>query len=508
MGNELTGNVTKGIAAIERYYADIPYQETRSNHQVFSDIVNSYGLIGCQDQAWCATYQAAIELMMVGRDQMLKNWCMTDGYTGYRVFSVRDKFKAAGKTGSTPKVGALVIFKRSHMGRVLSVDAQRKTFECGEGNTSAQRFNRDGDCCAVKTYSWYDTGIECFCYIDYGDDNMTPQKLITATAATYQMAHNLGYRYGDSHATPPCADGIISCDRLIARALYDLGYTDQPAGGITVLNMERYLTKWGFRKVTTEADIQAGDIVLMRQNGTTSPTAAWHAYLVSAVRRSGSTLLIDKYDCGSQERIRALQPFRNVPVNQWPGQKTFYCAFRVSGGRTRTHVTFAPGKLTRNKVTPYAYTATEILKARGYQGRIVDGKHKELALDFKWTTSDMAAMAHYRADRIDRDVYRMGQTGGAGECDIAAWIDLLGHGVPWTLPLIPAEEKEGPAVLLVQEKLRARGIKGKDGKALTLDRQWGENTQYALKKYQKVLKLPETGKVDLKTWESLTGITT
>lgn len=43
----------------------------------------------------------------------------------------------------------------------------------------------------------------------------------------------------------------------------------------------------------------------------------------------------------------------------------------------------------------------------------------------------------------------------------------------------------GTHVLLVQEILKARGYKGKDGKELTLDRECGTNTVYAIKNYQK-----------------------
>ena len=53
------------------------------------------------------------------------------------------------------------------MGRVLSVDSKNKTFECGEGNTSNRKYERNGDSCAVKTYSWNDSKIKSFCYIDY-----------------------------------------------------------------------------------------------------------------------------------------------------------------------------------------------------------------------------------------------------------------------------------------------------------------------------------------------------
>ena len=153
----------------EREYANIPYTEVgSSNFQKFSTIVDNAGLMGCQSQPWCATYQFAMELEEFGKTQALKNWCMTAGnYCGYSVFETRDKFKAKGKTGSVPKLGALVIFSQSHIGRVLSIDDKNKTFECGEGNTSNKQYDRNGNACAVKTYSWNNSKIVCFCYIDY-----------------------------------------------------------------------------------------------------------------------------------------------------------------------------------------------------------------------------------------------------------------------------------------------------------------------------------------------------
>lgn len=174
-GGESMGSIYN-IIEKERYYASIPYTEVGStNHQKFSDIVNNAGLMGCQDQAWCATYQFALELEEFGKAQALKNWNMTSSnYCGYNVFSTEAKFPSS-KKGKTPKIGALVIFKQSHMGRVLSINSSAKTFECGEGNTSNAQYDRNGNACAVKTYSWYDSKIKSFCYIDYdGVSTSTP----------------------------------------------------------------------------------------------------------------------------------------------------------------------------------------------------------------------------------------------------------------------------------------------------------------------------------------------
>lgn len=66
----------------------------------------------------------------------------------------------------------------------------------------------------------------------------------------------------------------------------------------------------------------------------------------------------------------------------------------------------------------------------------------------------------------------------------------------------------GLSVLLLQEILIARGFKGKDGKALSLDRSAGENTIYALKQYQKSRKgvLEVDGICGTATWKDLIAI--
>ena len=168
-GENMSGTL-QNLINREWELAQIPYMETGENHQVFSSMVNNAGLEGCQNQPWCCTYQFALEMMEFGVEQALKNWNMSrSNYCGYSCFETYDRFKAAGKTGSTPKIGALVVFNHSHIGRVLSIDNANKRFDCGEGNTSNAQYDRNGDSCAVKTYSWSDSRIKGFCYIDYSD---------------------------------------------------------------------------------------------------------------------------------------------------------------------------------------------------------------------------------------------------------------------------------------------------------------------------------------------------
>ena len=169
-GDAMSGTL-KNLIDYERKLAAEPYMETGNNHQVFSSIVNNVGLEGCQNEPWCCTYQFAAEVREFGVERALANWNMTrKDYCGYSCFETFDAFKAVGKTGSTPKLGALVVFNHSHIGRVLSINSAAKAFECGEGNTSNVQYDRNGDSCAVKTYFWNDSRIKGFCYIDYDDD--------------------------------------------------------------------------------------------------------------------------------------------------------------------------------------------------------------------------------------------------------------------------------------------------------------------------------------------------
>lgn len=312
-------NARRFILYMARYYAKTAYKETGSNHQQFSDIVNRYGLAGHQSEPWCGTYQFALELMAFGKDQALKNWHMTAAnYCGYSVFETEKKFLAAHATSKEPHQNDLVIFAKSHMGRVLSVDSKAGTFECAEGNS--------GDRCVVKTYRSDDPGIKSFCHVDYVNDKMTTDKLLGALKATYEMAHNLGWIYSNSGTIPPCViDKRISCDRLEALACFILGYTTQPKGGFTVVNMERILTEFGWTKITDRSKLQGGDFVLFKQDGTTSPMWKWHAF---ALTYYDSDTNVGKYDLGSDERIRSKQPYTKVSFDQWEG-KSFYCGFRA-----------------------------------------------------------------------------------------------------------------------------------------------------------------------------------
>jgi peptidoglycan hydrolase-like protein with peptidoglycan-binding domain len=58
-------------------------------------------------------------------------------------------------------------------------------------------------------------------------------------------------------------------------------------------------------------------------------------------------------------------------------------------------------------------------------------------------------------------------------------------------------------VKTLQQDLNSRGIKGQDGKALAVDGEFGSNTLYAVKSWQKRAKISVDGSVGPQTWHSL-----
>lgn len=105
--------------------------------------------------------------------------------------------------------------------------------------------------------------------VTYGNgtstSNISAEEFLQAVrdvaAEVYQ--NRTQYIYGHSTTIPPCeleADGKkhISCDRIASRALYNLGFTDQPAGGITCLmpGVENWLEAHGFVRINDQSQLQ------------------------------------------------------------------------------------------------------------------------------------------------------------------------------------------------------------------------------------------------------------
>ena len=197
-----------------------------ANYTKYARDITKLGLMGCQAQPWCATFQFWLEVQAVGLSQALENWNMTKNtYCGYNCFSIYNMFKKAGKTSSTPKVGSLVVFNHSHIGRVIAVG--QNTFTTIEGNTSAATYDRNGGMVARKKYSVNDSKIKGFCIIDYGE---------TCAGATIRRKW---YRIRKSWINASSQIGAYK-DLAKAKAACKPGYTVYDWNGNAVYTLDEY----------------------------------------------------------------------------------------------------------------------------------------------------------------------------------------------------------------------------------------------------------------------------
>ena len=142
------------------------------------------------------------------------------------------------------------------------------------------------------------------------------------------------YRYGDSKTLPPCdwqvIDGqkvkLMACNRLVSKAVYDLGLTDMEPGGSNVTSKE-WFSAHGFVRIDEQSELQAGDIIIFGHGKGTDNENWLHTFVLESYDHSTQTC--SKYDMGSQERMYTKQPFINVPFDEWNNQD-FICGYRVN----------------------------------------------------------------------------------------------------------------------------------------------------------------------------------
>lgn len=111
--------------------------------------------------------------------------------------------------------------------------------------------------------------------------------------------------------------------------MYNLGYTDQPKGGFVCGNViDAHLLKWGFIKVTEKNKIKPGAIVAVKKK---TQKYMNHVFVVKTYDLK--TDRCDKYDMGNNERIKTIQPFKNVKLIEW-ADRDFVCAWNVPDSLT------------------------------------------------------------------------------------------------------------------------------------------------------------------------------
>ena len=175
----LKGLIEKGIAeegyvekASENNLDSKTANKGRNNYTKYSRDIDSLGLMGCQGQPWCCTFQFWLEVQEFGLETALRHWNMTKkSYVGYNCFATYNAFKKMGKVGMTPELGAVSIFNFSHAGRVIRIYSEngQKWWDCLEANTSSDLSDRNGGQVKIKKRPWNDSTVKGFCYIDYSE---------------------------------------------------------------------------------------------------------------------------------------------------------------------------------------------------------------------------------------------------------------------------------------------------------------------------------------------------
>lgn len=166
------------------YLDDFKKNAGYNNYTKFARDVDSWGQPGCQAQPWCAEYQFWKLVKILGITKALQ--IMGGGF--YNCQSITNHAKANGTWHSTPKAGALVIFRKgSHVGAVQEFDNAR--IYTNEGNTSsAAGVVANGGAVRNKSYAIGDSSIDGYVWIDWGETvQETWKKTGTLTATVNDL---------------------------------------------------------------------------------------------------------------------------------------------------------------------------------------------------------------------------------------------------------------------------------------------------------------------------------
>ena len=160
-----------------------------NNYTKFARDVNSWGQPGCQAQPWCAEYQFWKLAKVLGITKALQ--IMGGGF--YNCVSITNWAKKNGTWHSTPKDGALVIFRDgSHIGSVRSYS--NTYIYTNEGNTSsAAGVIANGGSCRNKRYLRSDPVIDGYIWITWGDEK-TSTEIWKATGTAISTVDDLYIR--------------------------------------------------------------------------------------------------------------------------------------------------------------------------------------------------------------------------------------------------------------------------------------------------------------------------
>ncbi len=152
-------------------------------------------------------------------------------------------------------------------------------------------------------------------------EKMTVENLDANIKRAYEYAHT-NCHYAPCLGYPPMENGCSDCAGLGSRALYTMGYLDH-AANIDMIGV--LCEKAGMKKSTDANDVwKHHSVVCMQDKHLAGTVHVSHVYY----SLGGKSLEdINKYDLGSNQRIQAQQPFRNVAVNEWSDKRNFLCCY-------------------------------------------------------------------------------------------------------------------------------------------------------------------------------------
>lgn len=162
------------------YLDDFKKNAGYNNYTKFARDVDSWGQPGCQGQPWCAEYQFWKLVKVLGITKALQ--IMGGGF--YNCVSITNWAKKNGTWHSTPKDGALVIFRDgSHIGSVRSYS--NTYIYTNEGNTSsAAGVIANGGSCRNKRYLRSDPVIDGYIWITWEDEKTSTETWKATDTAT------------------------------------------------------------------------------------------------------------------------------------------------------------------------------------------------------------------------------------------------------------------------------------------------------------------------------------
>lgn len=147
--------------------------------------------------------------------------------------------------------------------------------------------------------------------------------LDAAVDEAYEYAHLYCHYAPTDNSFPAGVDGKMDCTGLMLRALYNLGLIDRP---YNCDQIDALMGRLGFVKTEDFEDIYRYHCFAQWvQPQWVGSEHVHHTYY--SLGGNGHT--ISKYDLGSEWRIRAEQPFNNVPADEWDGRLVFKHAWKL-----------------------------------------------------------------------------------------------------------------------------------------------------------------------------------